>query len=141
MNVYVYGGPNRFDATESVVGGNAQAVVGRNYTVDATKGMLIVAYPNEYVQTEFEFKYYIANHNSAGWTDMIVDWNFNYDNGDTVFIVFVTVAAIVLICLICFCFCICKRCFKRKGRIEIIDDDVHLGTHSPRPHNGNDTSV
>jgi hypothetical protein len=47
MNVYIYGGKNRFSATEEVVSGNTQIKLNRNYTIDISKGFLIVAYPNK----------------------------------------------------------------------------------------------
>jgi len=61
---------------------------------------------------------------------MLVNWEFDQENGDTVFLVFCIVAAFVLITVLCCCFCCCKRCCKKTSRIEIIDDAL-----------GNDTSV
>jgi hypothetical protein len=103
--------------------------------------MLIVAFPEPYAQGEFEFHYFVAPYVNRTWSDMIIDWEFESEEGDTVFLIFVIVAAIALLCLTCCCFCICKRCLKKNSRIEIIDDDMPLETISPRPANGNDTSV
>lgn len=47
MNVYIYGGQDRFDATKSLVRHNEMPIVGKNYTVDLSEGMLIVAWPNK----------------------------------------------------------------------------------------------
>jgi len=47
MNVYVYGGNGRHNATESVIENNEAAKVGMNYTIDVADGIFMVAYPNE----------------------------------------------------------------------------------------------
>lgn len=58
MNVFLYGGNSRFNATESVVPGNGQVELNKPYFVDYQKGMLLVAYPTTQGEdTEFEFKY------------------------------------------------------------------------------------
>jgi len=59
MNVYLYGGKSRFEATESIIDGNNQANVGQTYSIGVDKGILIVAYPNENVDTEFGFEYWL----------------------------------------------------------------------------------
>lgn len=59
MNVYIYGGKSRTTATESVIAGNAQASAGATYSIDVEKGFLVVAYPNEGVEGEFGFNYWI----------------------------------------------------------------------------------
>lgn len=59
MNVYVYAGKSRMAATDSVILGNEQAAVGQTYTIDASQGFLIVAYPNEDQETEFGFNYWL----------------------------------------------------------------------------------
>jgi hypothetical protein len=46
MNVYIYGGTSRLEATESVIAENAQAEVGTTYSINPSKGFLVVAYPN-----------------------------------------------------------------------------------------------
>ena len=55
MNVFLYGGPNRFEATQSVVQDNLRVQVGKSYYIDYSVGFLLVAYPNKDKQTEFEF--------------------------------------------------------------------------------------
>lgn len=65
MNVYLYGGKTRGAATELIVNENEAAVIGKNYTIDISKGMLLVAYPNKDQVTEFEFKYWIAPYNKT----------------------------------------------------------------------------
>lgn len=61
LNAYVYGGKDRYSATESI-NGNAPLVTGRNYTVKFDEGMLLVVYPNKDVETDFEFEYYVAQY-------------------------------------------------------------------------------
>ena len=55
MNVYIYGGLNRFEATINVIPNNVQAYAGENYYINYNIGMVIIAYPNEGVETDFEF--------------------------------------------------------------------------------------
>lgn len=43
-----------------MVEGNEQVQVGKTYTINITEGMLLVAYPNEDQQTEFEFVYQVV---------------------------------------------------------------------------------
>ena len=47
MNVYLYGGLNRFEATKSVVENNEQVKEGVTYEIDYKIGFLLIAYPNE----------------------------------------------------------------------------------------------
>jgi hypothetical protein len=46
MNVYMYGGNKRDNATVSMIDKNQMAKVGQNYTMDYRTGVLLVAYPN-----------------------------------------------------------------------------------------------
>ena len=59
MNIYVYGGADRNSAMDPIVIGNAALTPAQNYTIEYTKGMFLVAYPNENQPTEFEFKYWV----------------------------------------------------------------------------------
>jgi hypothetical protein len=47
MNIYVYGGADRNNAMESIVIGNAALTPAQTFTIEYTKGMFLVAYPNE----------------------------------------------------------------------------------------------
>jgi len=47
MNVYVYGGKARGSANESIIEGNLPLEVDVTYSIDYTKGMFLVAYPNK----------------------------------------------------------------------------------------------
>lgn len=60
MNVYIYGGKNRDDANIMVVPENAMPTIGELYTLDATdgNGFLIVAFPNQDQDTNFEIEYW-----------------------------------------------------------------------------------
>lgn len=60
MNVYLYAGRNRFSANESIIEGNGPAKVDQNYYVDAEKGMLVVAFPEEGEDTLLEFNIWIG---------------------------------------------------------------------------------
>ena len=60
MNIYAYGGLNRHSATASVSSGNEALEVGKLYTVDATMGMLLIAYPESDTNTDFEFEYWVG---------------------------------------------------------------------------------
>ena len=59
MNAYLYGGGKKDDSIHSIVPGNALLKLGQKYMVDVSKGMLMVAYPNKDLETEFEFKYWV----------------------------------------------------------------------------------
>ena len=53
MNVYIYEGKSRHKARKSLVPMNKMPILGRPYSVDLDSGILIVAYPNKDVDTEF----------------------------------------------------------------------------------------
>ena len=106
MNVFVYQGMDRNNATVPV-NGNNQLVVGRNYTVPYNKGMFLVAYPNKDVDTEFEFEYYIGEYSSF--------------MNNLVIIIVAVVVGILLICMVC---CCCLRRSGSQGKIEIADTDA-----------------
>lgn len=59
MNVFIYGGASKREATESIIDGNQQVTVGETYSIDPSKGFVVVAYPNENVATEFAFNYWL----------------------------------------------------------------------------------
>lgn len=59
MNVYLYGGKSRFEATQSMIPGNNQATVGQSYSIGVESGIMIVAYPNENKETDFGFEYWL----------------------------------------------------------------------------------
>lgn len=59
MNVYLYGGKSRFEATQSMIPGNNQANIGQSYSIGVEKGIMIVAYPNEDKETDFGFEYWL----------------------------------------------------------------------------------
>ena len=60
MDVYLYGGRSRDNATVSVTPQNKQPEVFVQYSVPKDTGMIIVAYPSEQdVAGTFEFKYWV----------------------------------------------------------------------------------
>ena len=57
MNIYVYGGLNRFEATTNIIPQNTPAEAGDTYHINYEMGMVVIAYPNENAETDFEFRY------------------------------------------------------------------------------------
>merc|ERR1711939_125762 len=106
MNVYLYGGNNRFNASISLVKNNEQVKVGETYTIDSAIGMLLVAYPNQDVDTEFEFVYTLVPkiipvpevEKIYGELDTILQYEY------AILALFV-VLVLISICL----FCLCKK--------------------------------
>ena len=66
VNIFIWEGLDRRNATRSVVENNLQPEIGRVYTVPSHSGFLIVAYPNQDVKTELKFNY---------WTTKTLDSN------------------------------------------------------------------
>lgn len=62
MNVYVYGGLNRYTAMTNIVPSNTPAGAGEIFKIDYQGGMFIVAYPNADVETDFEFRYKLISY-------------------------------------------------------------------------------
>lgn len=62
MNVYLYGGQTRDAATVSVVPNNEMPTIGEVYMVDTSEGdgLLVIAFPNKDIDTQFEFSYWTA---------------------------------------------------------------------------------
>jgi len=62
MNVYIYGGLTRENSTRSVIYFNDMAEEGGMYFTEITNGgIMMVAFPNQNVATEFSFDYWIAS--------------------------------------------------------------------------------
>ena len=57
MNIYAYGGLTRETATTPITESNAALEEGKSYSIDAQKGIFLIAYPNEGKETDFEFTY------------------------------------------------------------------------------------
>ena len=62
MNVYLYGGADRFSATMPITKSNEAVTVGTTYRVDSETGFFMVAYPNQGVATDFEFTYSLSGY-------------------------------------------------------------------------------
>jgi len=72
MNVYIYGGTSRDNATEKVVDDNAQAELNKEYSVDLDSGLFIIAIPNlDKEATELAFNYWVE----AKKVPTIVPWH------------------------------------------------------------------
>jgi hypothetical protein len=117
MNVFIYGGKNREEATQGITDENIQVETGKNYSIDATKGFVIVAFPNNEVDTDFEFDYWVDYHYQSSIVEMITQFDFEGENGDTVFLVFCIVLALIIIICLCCCFICCRRVFKKNTRV------------------------
>ena len=76
MNVYLYGGKDRFSANIPIINNNEPVKIGSNYTISTDTGMLLIAYPNNNVKTDFEFKFWVADVTS-GVFERIIDMNFH----------------------------------------------------------------
>ena len=138
MNVYIYGGQDRFSATNSLVSGNQMPLVGKNYTVDLTEGILVVVWPNKDKSTEFGFKYWVGEYRPVSWSTMIRNWDFDYPNGTVVFVVMWIVLAVFATILIICLYCWISKCFNRATKVETLGfDPAQQGTkETPRelPH-------
>ena len=62
MNVYLYGGADKFSATIPIVQNNEAVTVGQTYRVDSETGFFMVAYPDKEVDTDFEFTYTLSGY-------------------------------------------------------------------------------
>merc|ERR1711981_427789 len=60
MNVYIYVGKTREGATKSLVEGNDQPELNKDYMVDIDSGILVIAFPNKDKDTELAFNYWVA---------------------------------------------------------------------------------
>jgi len=80
VNVYLYGGRNRFNAVQNVVYGNQQLELNKNYTVKTSAGFMLVAYPDKDVDTEFEFEYWVADM-SEDLVERLENMNFDGKDG------------------------------------------------------------
>lgn len=87
MNIYAYGGPDRQSATLEVSSGNEELEAMKTYSIDATKGMLLIVYPKSDTNTDFEFKYWVGPY-SGNTVGIII--------GVVIFIIFISVGFIVI---------------------------------------------
>ena len=99
-------------------------IVGKNYTVDLSEGMLVVAWPNKDVITDFGFKYWKGTYRPISWTTMIKNWDFDGPGGQVVFIALCVVLGVCATLCLCCLFCCFKKCCHKSSRVEIFDGDV-----------------
>ena len=57
MNIYLYGGSSRRQASKSITPNNEQVEIGKTYKIDYRVGFLLIAYPNKDKIANLEFKY------------------------------------------------------------------------------------
>lgn len=113
MNVYLYAGENRETATTQLIFGNDQLTVGKTYSVDYTKGMLLIAYPERYVDTEFKFSYWIG-----GYSPYVIEegyWVEMQNNDPALFYICIVVTTMLIFVMMLMCLCVnpCCICFRR----------------------------
>ena len=123
MNVYIYGGKSRQSATEMIVGGNLQPSIDSTYKIPASKGLLIVAYPNQdKIDTELSFNYWVeadklseqsvgggggstnntsgGGSNGGGTGDGGSDTPSEDEESDSLFVILCVAAAVLLLIII-----------------------------------------
>lgn len=162
MNVYLYGGTSRFNATESVVENNAPVELGKTYLIDHKTGFLLVAYPNEGKATDFEFTYKIEATHEDKSGQIIEDIPEDVDpllpgiagewwegeEGEQILMILCAALGLVLLLCIMAC-CCCKN--PAKNRVEIIEcnrqdlaqmtGQANVPNYNGQHGQGNDTSI
>lgn len=119
MNIYLYGGKSRSDSTMSLIGDNEQVTVGKEYTIEVKKGMLLVAYPNKDQETEFEFNYWVAPYDKTV-LDKMIELDFDGPMGQQAKAMLVAAAAgLAVIFCVCVCCCV-KKCKKAKAKNQVV---------------------
>ena len=132
MNVYLYGG-DKSEALVSIVNNNEQPATDKIYAVDYKKGMLIVAYPNEQKNSEFEFEYKVS-----GYTADKEIWEmFGLGKDDEVLFYIIVGVIVFIVALLCICIAMKKK-KPYNNRVEIIDEEKMGQTQNI---GGNETSV
>jgi hypothetical protein len=105
MNVYLYGGSSRLDATNKIVNENQQPEKDTNYTIAYKSGMLLIAYPNENENSEFIFEYWIDGYDPSIWVKLIAFLK----TGNNWLVVLLAFLLLVYICISLCCFCRRKK--------------------------------
>jgi len=105
MNVYLYGGNSRFNATIPLVKGNEAVETGKTYTIDAAQGMLLIAYPNQDVDTDFEFVYQLVPKVDKIQIPIIQKLIEDVDESKLNLIAIVLVAVVVSLMIFCIYLC------------------------------------
>lgn len=113
MNVYLYGGMSRTEATHSIVDGNAQPEIAKLYSIEYSNGMVVVAYPNEQtadqqITTAIEFDYWIDVYDLPGSKR----WLFSEFDTEKLAIIGLTFLAFFIILLLSLCALVCYRQMK-----------------------------
>ena len=107
LNVYVYGGRDRFNAVTSITHANEPAQLATNYTTRLNDGYLVVAYPKEGVETELEIEYWVADL-SGDIVERLEELNFEGKDGQML-LGAICLAVILFLLFICCCaYCICR---------------------------------
>jgi len=130
MNIYLYIGNSRKNATGSMIEGNDKVALNKNYTIAVEKGFLIVAYPKEDLDADFEFEYWVASYDTGVFNRMAVH-DFRGTAGRTAYVMMWTMIAVFILFVCCiFNLCIWYHCCKDKTSKpnEIYDVEGTIGT-------------
>lgn len=158
LNVYLYGGISRLEAKDSVTEDNEQVTLDELYEIDTDTGFLLVVYPTDASQSDFEFSYGLVGYtlpkpepevdvvDTSKEQQLLQDLE---DKNESVQTVAYVLCIIVIACAAALGLGVCCACRRNKNQVNILNEDENglesgqrLGTVSPRPpNNGNDTSM
>jgi len=88
--------------------------------------MLVIAYPNQNVDTEFEFTYKLSPWIPVKELTVMTPW-YEFEGPDGEFLLMVASFGAGLLVFGCIAVCMCYHCFcKPANRVEIVDDEKNL---------------
>ena len=89
--------------------------------------MLVVAYPIENVQTDFEFKYWVDVYDKTV-LDLALDFDFNGPLGKRALVAVILFFVMAFCILLCCIGCICRMCRKSRqnDKVMILADETEL---------------
>jgi hypothetical protein len=122
MNVYLYGGSSKSNSTIPIIDQNTPVKVGKTYTIPSSDGMLLIAYPNHNVTTDFAFTYWVARYTSDLEDSCEMDES-NCVNSLNIIIIGAALF-LILIAIICLVRCLCKK----RVKAPIISQDTQMTT-------------
>ena len=83
----------------------------KEYTIDVSDGMFVVAYPNENKDTEFEFEYWVDTYDKTVW-DLVLEFDFNGPMGKQARVIVIIAFVFIFLIITCIIGCIFK-CLKK----------------------------
>jgi len=110
-----------------VIENNEAAKIGTNYTIDVADGMFVVAYPMEDVQTEFEFKYWVAVYDKTV-LDHALDFDFDGPLGKRAMRLVILFFVLVFFFILCCIGCIIRMCrrSRQNDKVMILAEETEL---------------